>query len=205
MEFVDVIFYINLQSRPDRNEHFLKEISKLYQEKTKLIRIDAIYNKNGAIGCTLSHIKALETFMANPEWKTCIIFEDDFTFYTDSLESNTNLLKTFFINFTDWDILLLASNQPRIKPTPTSVPGIMQVNYAQTTSGYCIHKDSVKKIYDNFRESLCLFYSENSKKKFALDIYWNVLSWKRYSFQPNMGYQYANMSDIENRITNYKC
>ena len=66
----------------------------------------------------------------------------------------------------------------------------MQVNYAQTTSGYCIHKDSVKKIYDNFKESVALFQGENSKKKFALDIYWNVPSWKRYSFQQNMGYQY---------------
>ena len=50
MEFVDVIFYINLQSRPDRNQHFLKEITKLYEEKTKIVRIDAIYHENGAIG-----------------------------------------------------------------------------------------------------------------------------------------------------------
>ena len=142
MEEVDVIFYINLEKRADRKEHFLEEMKKFCVDESKIVRIDAVYNTNGALGCTKSHIKALEQFMANPAWLTCIIFEDDFTLYDTNLENNTGLLKKFFMNFTDWGMLLLASNQNRSPSKDTHVEGIKEVVYSQTTSGYCIHKDS---------------------------------------------------------------
>ena len=93
MEQVDVIFYINLESRTDRKEHFLKEIKKLCIDECKIIRIDAVKHSNGALGCTKSHIKALDLFMANPLWDTCMVFEDDFTFYDTSFKNNNELIK----------------------------------------------------------------------------------------------------------------
>ncbi len=95
MEQIDVIFYINLEQRTDRKEHFLQEMKKFCVDESKIVRIDAVYNAIGALGCTKSHIKALEQFMENPAWKTCIVFEDDFTFYNTSVEHNTGLLKSF--------------------------------------------------------------------------------------------------------------
>lgn len=109
MEQVSVIFYINLESRTDRKEHFLNEIKKLCIDESKIIRIDAVKDSNGALGCTKSHIKALELFMENPLWDTCIIFEDDYTFYDTNITNNNERLKLFFSSFTDWGILLLAS------------------------------------------------------------------------------------------------
>jgi glycosyl transferase family 25 len=205
MEQVDIIFYINLESRTDRKEHFLDEIKKLCIDKSKIIRIDAIKDSNGALGCTKSHIKALELFMENPLWSTCIIFEDDFTFYDTSIENNNNLLKVFFQNFTDWGILLLASNTVRKPSKKTHIACVELVTYSQTTSGYCIHKDSVKEIYENFILSAELLEKSKSKPQHALDVYWNKLTMKRYTFVPNMGHQYNSFSDIENRIVNYKC
>jgi GR25 family glycosyltransferase involved in LPS biosynthesis len=205
MEQIDVIFYINLEQRADRKEHFLQEMKKFCLDESKIVRIDAIYNKNGALGCTKSHIKALEQFMANPAWLTCIIFEDDFTFYDTSVENNTGLLKKFFINFKDWGMLLLASNQNRSPANSTHVEGIKEVVYSQTTSGYCIHKDSVTEVYNNFKESAAELEKDNRPFMYALDMYWNRLTMKRYSFSPNMGYQYPGYSDIENRNVSYGC
>jgi len=205
MEQVDVIFYINLEQRSDRKEHFLEEMKKFCLYESKIVRIDAIYNKNGALGCTKSHIKALEQFMANPAWLTCIIFEDDFTFYETSIENNTGLLKKFFMNFTDWGMLLLASNQNRSPSKDTHVDGIKEVVYSQTTSGYCIHKGSVTEVYNNFKESAAALEEGVPIYQYAVDIYWNQLTMKRYSFSPNMGYQYPGYSDIENRNVSYGC
>ena len=66
IECIDAILYINLEHRPDRNEHCLNEIRKIDPLLTKTHRIDAVCNKsNGALGCTLSHIKALQLFLDN--------------------------------------------------------------------------------------------------------------------------------------------
>ena len=205
MEQIDVIFYINLEKRIDRKQHFLEEIKKFCLDESKIIRIDAIPHENGALGCTKSHMKALEQFMSNDAWKTCMVFEDDFSFYDQSVENNTNLLKKFFTNFTTWGMLLLATNQNRLPATATSVEGINRVIYSQTTSGYCIHKDSVKGVYDNFKESAELLEKSNSKHQHAIDVHWNSIIMERYCFSPNMGYQYPSVSDIENKYVSYNC
>jgi GR25 family glycosyltransferase involved in LPS biosynthesis len=205
MEQVDVIFYINLESRTDRKEHFLNEIKKLCIDECKIIRIDAIKHSNGALGCTKTHIKALDLFMANPLWDTCMVFEDDFTFYDTSFKNNNELIKTFFYNFTDWGMLLLASNQIGKHSLKTHIDSVELVRYSQSTSGYCIHKDSVKEVYENFRLSAQLLEQSNFRSQHAIDVYWNELSIKRYAFVPNMGYQYNSFSDIEGRLVNYNC
>jgi glycosyl transferase family 25 len=205
MEQIDVIFYINLERRVDRKEHFLSEIKKLCLDESKIIRIDAIEHENGALGCTKSHIKALEQFMANDAWLTCLVFEDDFSFFDMTPENNNNLLKKFFTNFTSWGMLLLATNQNRLPATSTHVEGIKRVIYSQTTSGYCIHKDSVKGVYENFKESAQLLEKSDSRHQHAIDVHWNSMIMERYCFFPNMGYQYASLSDIEKRYVCYNC
>lgn len=204
MNSVDVIFYINLASRVDRNSHFLEQIKSLTEDMSKVVRIEAVYDPMGALGCSKSHIKALEAFMGNPAWKTCIVFEDDFTFYESSQPINNSLLHKFFINFTDWDMLLLSSNQ-KSKPILTEVPGIEKVCSSQTASGYLTHKGVAQKILDNFKEGAELLANSGNKPLHAIDMYWENLGLIRYSFLPNMGYQYASMSDIEKKFVDYGC
>lgn len=205
MDQIDVIFYINLDSRLDRKEHFLKEVKKLCLDDSKIVRIDATKHANGALGCTKSHIKTLEQFMANDDWRTCIVFEDDFTFHNSSPEYNDNLLASFFYIFSDWGLLLLASNLAGRPTVKTNMENVIQVTYSQTTSGYVIHKDTVKTVYDNFKKSEELLEKSNNKRAHAVDIYWNSMNIKRYAFKPNMGYQYDNFSDIEQRTVRYNC
>jgi GR25 family glycosyltransferase involved in LPS biosynthesis len=205
MDSIDVIFYINLEKRLDRKEHFLNEILHLCKDHSKIIRIDAVYDKVGALGCTKSHIKTLETFMENPLWNTCIIFEDDFTFYDPCIENNNNRLNTIFTEFPDWGIIHLSTNQLRKPATKTSNKEILKVNYTQTSSGYIIKKEYAKDLYNNFKKSEELLRNCWDPENYALDRYWNTLTMNRYCFNPNMGYQYYSFSDIEKQNVNYKC
>ena len=86
MSNIDAILYINLEHHADRKEHVLHEISKLGKDASCVHRIDAIKMKEGALGCSLSHIKALQYALDHPEWKTVLILEDDFTFRSDNTD-----------------------------------------------------------------------------------------------------------------------
>ncbi len=51
-------FYINLDHRTDRKEHVEKELNIIGIHAT---RFEAIKMENGAIGCSMSHLKILQT------------------------------------------------------------------------------------------------------------------------------------------------
>jgi GR25 family glycosyltransferase involved in LPS biosynthesis len=208
MTEVDVIFYINLENRADRNEHFLKEISSLVSDPAKIVRIDAIKNNMGALGCSYSHIKAIEEFEKNPNWTTCIIFEDDFTFRNKDPIVNNDSLKNFFNNFPEWDIMCLAHNPKVFVYDNTHDEKIVRVKETVTTSGYCLHKRFAATLKQNFIESssymnqlgICIHL-------LCLDEYWKKLqpisNW--YAMKPAMGYQYSSFSDVSQVMTEYNC
>jgi hypothetical protein len=77
---VDVAYYINLEHRLDRKEEILGEMSRIGFPMEKVERIDAVYDKDrGHLGCSKSHIKTLERFIASGH-SNCIVLEDDFEF-----------------------------------------------------------------------------------------------------------------------------
>jgi glycosyl transferase family 25 len=80
MDFIDRIYYINLKTRPDREQHFLKEIDTFVPEfKNKVERFGAIKCDIGGIGCTLSHIEVLKNARQHG-YGYVIVFEDDLNF-----------------------------------------------------------------------------------------------------------------------------
>ena len=77
MERIKHAFYINLESRPDRREHVERQLSLVGVKNAQ--RFNAIKLPNGAIGCSMSHLKCLETALAN-DWEHVLIVEDDILF-----------------------------------------------------------------------------------------------------------------------------
>ena len=208
MTNIDVIFYINLESRTDRNAHFLSEIPKLCTDSSKIVRIDAVYHPLGMLGCSLSHIKALELFESNPSWNTCMILEDDFTLRNDSITANNAQLSSFFKEFPNWDMLTLAFNPATIKLEPIHNSHVVKVLETWTTSGYCVTKSFLPKLKQNFIESATFLYNSGKiTHEYALDVYWNRLqpnvNW--YAITPSIGYQYASYSDINHVYANHGC
>lgn len=206
MEYIDAVFYINLESRPDRNDHLIQEVQKLC-DTSKLHRIDAIRNTNGALGCTLSHIKTLEIFLANPEWNTCIVLEDDYTFRRSDRDHNNTLLRSVFQNFSDWDCCMLAAGTHGLQVHNTPYTQIKKVFSAQTSSGYCVTRKFAPTLLSNLQESRDSMIKNGRLHENCLDQHWKKIqplsNW--YLIYPTLGYQYGNYSDIEEGFTNYGC
>uniref|UniRef100_A0A6C0K3C0 Glycosyl transferase family 25 domain-containing protein n=1 Tax=viral metagenome TaxID=1070528 RepID=A0A6C0K3C0_9ZZZZ len=207
MNQIDAILYINLASRPDRRDHFLSEIQHLTADLSKVHRINAVHHTKGALGCTQSHIKALETFLANPSWKTCLIFEDDFTFRNQDVSANQQALATLFREFPALDCACLAYNPIRVTYKETQIESIKKAISTQTASGYCITRTFAPVLLENLRESFIALSKFGDPDTNMNDQYWKRLqpqnNW--YLFVPALGYQYANFSDIEKKLVHYNC
>ena len=74
-------FYINLDSRPDRKQHVERQLGII---GINAQRFKAIKLQNGALGCSLSHLKLIETAKAN-NWPHILVVEDDILFTNPSL------------------------------------------------------------------------------------------------------------------------
>jgi GR25 family glycosyltransferase involved in LPS biosynthesis len=198
-EILKHILYINLESRPDRLKHIENEMNKLLVLGE---RVNAIKMPNGAIGCTLSHIKCLE-LAKERGWPHVFICEDDIFFL------NPELLKENLTKFSEnanipWDVVIIGGNN--CPPYLRVADYCIRVSNNQTTTGYIVKAHYYDKLIENFRESARRFMREPSnKRQYALDIYWKSLqktdNW--YMITPPTVIQCEDYSDIEERTVNY--
>tara|TARA_B100000282_G_scaffold259755_1_gene207733 strand:- start:580 stop:1224 length:645 start_codon:yes stop_codon:yes gene_type:complete len=197
MELFKNAFFINLERRKDRLEHVKNELNKM---NIKGERFKGIETTDGAIGCTLSHIRLLEIAIEN-NLENIFICEDDITFLDcDLLKLQINKFKK---NIKDWDVLIVGGNV--VKPFKNIGNYCLKITNCQTTTGYIVNNNYFSKLRDNFREGLKLLINTLNKKEFAIDIYWKRLqkedNW--YLLYPLTVTQFENYSDIEKRTTNY--
>ena len=206
MENIDVIFYINLEHRTDRKAHILEQLKLINPNLSKVVRIDAIrVEHRGILGCTLSHLKAVEEFEKHPEWKTCIIFEDDYLFKDTNMTHFNNMINDLFTQFPNWDVLNLAYSNGNFKYEETGHNFIKKLIFAGTASGYCVHKKFVKTLKQNYMEAAEGLRAEVYNWEFANDIYWKHImpSANWYVVVPRLGGQLPSYSDIEKRDVDY--
>ena len=207
MDGIDAILYLNLAHRRDRKEHILNEIIKLCSDPSKIHRIDAIKRTPGALGCGLSHIKALQYAMDHPEWSTVLILEDDFTFKTDNTAWLNYVISKLLHHSPNVDMGLLSYNHAYFKGVPTMNPNIQKVMFSQTTSSYIIRRHYIPTLLQNFKEAMYDMERNGRHGENCIDIHWTRLqpmgNW--YAIVPAIGYQYENFSDIEQCVTAYHC
>jgi GR25 family glycosyltransferase involved in LPS biosynthesis len=208
LEYIDAILYINLDHRLDRKEHILQEIRKIDPTLSKTHQIHAEYvPAHGALGCTKSHIKALQLFMKHHEWKNCLILEDDFTFVSSSPEEVNQHIVDLFQECPTYDILMLAHGIYLFSAEPTSSPQVQRILCGQTTSGYILNRDYLPTLLHNFQESYENLEKNGKSSWGCLDMHWKRLQpqGKWFAYHTRIGYQYESYSDVENYVTNYKC
>jgi GR25 family glycosyltransferase involved in LPS biosynthesis len=200
MELFKHTLYINLDSRRDRLKHITEELKKMNIEAE---RINAIKMVDGAIGCTLSHIRCLE-LAKERQYPYVFIMEDDITFLSPNL-LNENLVK-FQENpeLKNWDVLIIGGNNspPYIKITDYCI----RVANNQTTTGYIVKSHYYDTLIQNFKESAKkLMQNPNNKREYALDMYWKRLQQTGIWLMiiPATVTQYQDYSDIEKRVVNY--
>ena len=198
-DLVEHTLYINLAHRTDRLAEVVAELEKMGIRGT---RFNAIKTANGAIGCSLSHLKCLEEAVAN-DWPYVFICEDDIVFL------NTELVRTNVGLFCEkmgdnWDVLILGGNA--VPPYAPIGNHAVRVANCQTTTGYIVNRRFYKPLIDNIREGIALFMRNPlDKRQFAIDIYWKRLQTTHqwYMIVPPTVIQREGFSDVESRQTNY--
>jgi len=193
-------FYINLEHRIDRKEHVEKELKKIGINAT---RFNAIKMKNGAIGCSMSHLKILENAKKN-KLDHVLIVEDDITFLDSELFKN-QINKFLEIHENNWDVILLAGNN--MPPYEKIDDMCVKVSRCQTTTGYLVNGHYINVLVSNVKMGLTnLLNNPDKKAKYAIDKFWFVLQGasKWYLITPLTVVQREDYSDIEQKVMNYE-
>lgn len=199
MELLENCLFINLDKRVDRLEHVTKQLEMMGINGE---RFKAVETKDGAIGCTMSHIKCLELAKARG-YEQVFICEDDIEF--TNKEVFLRSLDKFYTEGPVWDVCILGGNNG--PPYSVYSDYCVRVFNCQTTTGYIVKKHYYDVLIENFRESVRnLIREPENKKMYALDVYWKRLQQQNlwYFIVPITIAQVESYSDIENRVTDYR-
>ena len=193
-------FYINLASRPDRKEHVEKQLKTIGIENFE--RFNAIKLANGAIGCSMSHLKCLE-IAKQSGWSHLLIVEDDIKFLDPQLFKNQ--FNSFLSRHKSWDVVLIGGNN--VPPYKKIDDTCIRVSHCQTTTGYIVKNTYYDTLIDNIKTGIeKLMKNPTNAFSYAIDKYWIQLQ-KRdiwYLLAPIIAIQREDYSDIEQRTTNYE-
>lgn len=201
---VDKVIFINLNKRKDRLTRMLKQLKKLGVAKEKIVRIEAIKHAKGYIGCTQSHIAALELAQENG-WQRVLILEDDFAF-TETQANYDNINRYFAaLPNINWQVALLAANYRRVTPLK-SVDYIVRANYAWCACAYIVNQGYFATLIANYRAALQAQLQGGAQTQYALDVHWNncIAQDLWLGIFPNSGAQRPDKSDIENKTVDYR-
>jgi glycosyl transferase family 25 len=205
MSHIDAILYINLEHRADRKDHILHEIRKLGKDESCIHRIDAVKCDPGALGCSLSHIKALQYALEHPEWNMILVLEDDFTFQSEHSDEIVKAIDEL-CEHSAFDVCQLSYN-PIGEFVDTTHPTIKKIARAQTSSSYLITRSYIPTLIENVIESSNDMKARGKLHVNCIDIHWTTLQVRDHWIcpYPAIGYQYDNYSDIEKCHTAYGC
>ena len=163
-----IVYYINLDERPERNEYILNELKQLFPLEI-INRFPAIKHKIGAIGCSQSHINILFQFIKSDK-EICFIFEDDFKFLFPMDDTKKMLLNAINVNF---NVIMLTTNDLCIKINFNKIhQNIGSITNGFTTAGYIVHKKFANFLLNNFLCGIQQLIDTNNTQKYAIDVYW---------------------------------
>jgi len=191
-------FYINLESRTDRKKHVEEQLKIIGIQSN---RFNAIKLPNGALGCSMSHLKCIEIAKKN-NYKYTLVCEDDIEF----LNPNLFIEQLFrFINSNrHWDVILIAGNNmlPYMPVDDTCI----RVFNCQTTTGYIVNNDYYDTLIQNYKEGIQKQIKEPLNVNYKIDKYWFELQKKDKWFLiiPLSVIQSKDYSDIEKKVTDFK-
>jgi len=192
--------YINLESRKDRREQAEAELlsQNIHAKRINASVFNFDYGVPGAAGCSLSHIRALNSTNAD----IALIFEDDFQFL-EKFPMEDIVYPSF-----DWDVILFGySGIPGKKCLLVNQSKFCRATNMETSSAYAVKKSYIPFLISVFEISLRNLLDRESKKNLPLDQIWKILqehnNW--YVYQPRVVKQRSGYSDIykEKNIGNF--
>ena len=202
--YIEHIFYINLDSRIDRREQIETELAS-FDILKNTERIEAIPTPGrGILGCTMSHLYAIK-LAKERNYSNVLILEDDF-YFTISKEEFENQLQTFFASNISYDVCMISYNIQRAEPMD-EYPFIQKVLEAQTASGYIVHHSFYDAIITLYEWAIPLLDQTGEHWNYANDQVWKRLqpnsNW--YAFTMRCGKQRPGYSDNSQQFQSHDC
>lgn len=205
--YIDHIYYINLEKRKDRKKHIENELNKIDPGLKNTTRFNAIvYNGNfkntdkrnkGAIGCSLSHIE-IAKIIKEKKYRNVLIIEDDFKLNISIQELN-RLISYFFKEIKSYYFLLLGTHNLKYKEVNKE---LSYVKYTDCTTGYIINESILDDWIKTSTEKTNILIKTGKREGNVIDDVWDKYNkdGMRYTFDNNkrrIAYQIKSYSDID--------
>ena len=193
------IFYINLDTRPDRKTFFENQMRMIGINNAK--RFNAIKHNIGAIGCSLSHLELLK-YAKEQNMDHILIMEDDIMFTRPQMF--LYYLNNFLTKHKNFDVLLIAGNNMGQYNRLDNF--CVKITKCQTTTGYLVKSHYYDRLIQNYEEGISnLKLNSALLNKYAIDQHWTRLQLhdRWYLLTPLTVTQKPDYSDIEKKEINY--
>lgn len=192
------VVFINLDHRTDRRTHIEAEFQRI--ELVDYTRLSAVYNDNGALGCSMSHLRALSHNELKPD-RLLMICEDDCSFAVDRRQLD-HLIEEFFRD-DRLDVLCLgynALNGIRVSDD------FSLTSRTRTTSCYVVKPWMQEALSISMAESCRGLQNGLPPSVAACDIVWRQLQKTSFFVFPTdrAVYQAPSFSDIRRKEVNYR-
>jgi glycosyl transferase family 25 len=195
-QYIDKIFYINLDKRTDRREQIEAELAKMGLEGE---RFAAFYTpESGILGCGLSHLELLK-LARKRGYHNVLILEDDFEFVVSKERMEELLEQVLDFNngyHLEYDVLMVSYIIQKSEEVH-GCPLIRKVIDGQTASGYIVHHKYYDTLIHLYEWSVPLLEKTNEHWNYGNDSVWKRLqpndNW--YYLVNRLGKQRASFSD----------
>jgi glycosyl transferase family 25 len=204
---IDSVIYINLDSRQDRNEEILKELSQINMPSEKIHRLSAIKRSWGALGASLSHVACMK-FIQEKGWKRTLILEDDAGFeFRDVERWNAGVIDVNKkLNSEDYDVIFLGGFvRDPTGPLKTDLPTLFQTKNTSCGHAYIVKGSYAPKIQECLETGIqMIMKNPPNKEQFHLDNAWTSIMKmdKWFVTIPTLAFQRESYSDIEGKLAN---
>jgi glycosyl transferase family 25 len=213
---IEHVVYINLDKRPDRNAQVQRELLAVFPA-AKVTRLPALEDPSGSkavrgnqkkgphVGCTLSHIAALEMAVAK-NWSSVLVVEDDFMWTESSFPAGAPVFEALLK--LEYDVVIPCGGMMRLKDKNVTSDAdaanllfrleSLRIASSQTTTAYVVSRRYYQQLLANFKNAF--------QGGGFVDQNWKSLQFKHrwYSVKPMLCLQRPGHSDIENKTMNYK-
>lgn len=190
-QYIEHVIYINLAHRTDRQQQLRQQLSIL--PSTKISRLEAVLDKrvDGHVGCTRSHIAALQLAIEN-KWDNVLILEDD-AVWSDL--GQFSLLSRLASN--PYDVIVLGGTYASHEN--------YRLQKCHSAASYLIRNHYLATLLLCFQRSLSDLLRTAHPPTSALDVAWHQLQAKDnwYLVYPPLMVQGAGYSDIANKSVDY--
>jgi hypothetical protein len=187
---LEQILIINLEDRPERLAGFMREMDRLGIENAT--RFDAIADKSGIRGCTLSHAAVMKR-MAEHAWTCIMVCEDDARFAVD--RDQLDVLVEAFLADAKAEVACLAYWHREVEPHG---PLYLRTTRSFTTACYLVKASIAADLHAVWEEGAQQLLNGGDREVYGLDHIWNGLQRTRVFLIPIVRavHQEAGYSDI---------